>query len=299
MWDWAGAVSPADTPTVHRTLWLFTFVLLGEVGVLERLRSWSDFLEATDHRPKTIRQYRYWLLRFAADTVLDPWDVTEDELVSYLATMPKTGTSRHAFLQAMNSYWRWAAPRAGRDPTAKLHIRRPPDRKAPHIAPEVFRDILREAFRREQRRGWTLLLLFSTGIRVGSLVELRPEDVSDGLLQIREAKGGRPYEVPLVKLSEAAASWLVADAISNDRETLVGVGAEQVRNWLREARIAAGVPDRVWPHLLRHSWATELARVTDPETWRLAMGHSDLSNFARYVHTDAERVREAVARIHL
>ena len=74
---------------------------------------------------------------------------------------------------------------------------------------------------------------------------------------------------------------------------------EQVRNWLREARIQAGVPDRVWPHLLRHSFATELARITDPETWRQAMGHADLSNFARYTHTDAERIRDALERVRL
>ena len=269
--------------------------------MLERLRAWSDFLEATNHRPKTIRQYRYWLIRFAADTLVDPWDATEDELVSYLGAMPKTGTGRHAFLQAVKSYWRWAGPRAGRDPTARLHIRKPSESKAPHIAPEVFRDILREAFKREPRRGWALLLTFSTGIRVGSLVSITPDDVNlgDALLWIRESKGGRTYEVPLNRLAASAAAWLAEDARAHDRETLVGVREEQVRNWLREARLAAGVPDRIWPHLLRHSFATELARVTDPETWRLAMGHADLSNFARYVHTDAERVREAVGRVRL
>jgi len=269
--------------------------------MLSRFRAWSDYLEATNHRPKTIRQYRYWLVRFAADTLVDPWEATEDELVAYIASLAKTGTSRHAVLQAMKAYWRWAAPRAGRDPTARLHISRPTQAKAPTIAPEIFRDILREAFRREQRRGWTLLLIFSTGIRVGSLVAIRPEDVNlaDALLWIRESKGGRTYEIPLEKLSLAAVSWLLEDARSAGRELLVGVQAEQVRNWLREARLAAGVPDRVWPHLLRHSFATQLARVTDPETWREAMGHADLSNFARYTHTDAERIRDAMSRVRL
>lgn len=269
--------------------------------MLERLRSWSDFLEATNHRAKTIRQYRYWLIRFAADTLVDPWEATEDDLVSYLGAMPKTGTGRHAFLQAMRSYWRWAGPRAGRDPTARLHIKKPTESKAPHINPDVFRDILREAFKREPRRGWTLLLTFATGIRVGSLVAIRPEDVNltDAILWVRESKGGRTYEVPLNRLAASAAAWLVEDARVNDRETLVGVREEQVRNWLREARIQAGVSDRVWPHLLRHSFATELARITDPETWRQAMGHADLSNFARYTHTDAERIRDALERVKL
>jgi len=60
---------------------------------------------------------------------------------------------------------------------------------------------------------------------------MRPGDVNlvDEVLWIREAKGGRTYEVPLERLSLAAASWLVADAKTNGRETLVGVGEEQVR----------------------------------------------------------------------
>ena len=280
--------------------WVLVYVLFTAM-MIERLGQWSDYLEATDHRPKTIRQYRYWLIRFAADTLIDPWEVTEDELVSYMAAMPKTGTSRHALLQAMTAYWRWAGPKAQRDPTARLHVKKPTTPKAPHIAPEVFRDILREAFKKEQRRGWTLLLTFATGIRVGSLIAIKPEDVNltDAVLWVRESKGGYSYEVPLERLSLTAASWLIEDARRRDRETIVGVGEEQVRNWLRQARLAAGVPDRVWPHLLRHSFATELARVTDPETWRLAMGHADLSNYARYVHTDAERVRGAVGRVRL
>jgi integrase/recombinase XerD len=267
--------------------------------MLDRMRAWTDYLEATDHRPKTIRAYRYWILRFAADTLIDPWDATEDDLVSYLADQPKNGSSRSCVLRAFKSYWSWAAPRAGRDPTDRLHIRRPPSPKAPHIPPQVFREILREAFRREPRRGWTLLLLFSTGIRIGSLVAIRPADIDleQARLHVREAKGGRSYELPLVRLSATAARWLLSDSV--DRETLVGVGQEQVRNWLREARLSAGVPDRVWPHLLRHSFATELARVTDPETWRVAMNHADLSNFPRYVHTDSERIRAAVAQIRL
>ncbi len=270
--------------------------------VLERLGAYTSWLEVTDHRPKTIRQYRYWLLRFAADTLIDPWDAAEDDLVAYLAALPATGSARHAVLQAMKSYWRWAGPRAERsDPTARLAVRRPRSAKAPQIETTDLRAIVRAAFHREPRRGWTILLAFSTGIRVGSLVAIRPEDVDlgRGLLWIRQAKAGRTYEVPLEHLGRCAASWLVADARACDRDTLVGVGEEQVRNWMRQARLSAGVGDRVWPHLLRHSFATQLARVTDPETWRVAMNHVDLSNYPRYVHTEPDRIRAAVGQVRL
>ena len=265
------------------------------------MQAWSGWLEATGKRPKTIKQYRYWLLRFSADTMVDPWDVTEDELVAYLQCLPKTGNTRRSFLGAIGSYWKWAAPQAKRDPTARLHIARPKAPPAPHIAPDVLRDIIREAFRKDPKRGWTLLFMFATGVRIGSLVAIKPEDVDlgDSRVYLRESKGGHTYELPLNKLAHSAASWLVQNAWENDLYTLTGVGDEAIRIWLRQARISAGVPDRVWPHLLRHSFATELARVTDPETWRVAMNHADLSNYDRYVHTEAVRVRDAVSRVRL
>lgn len=265
-------------------------------GVLERLRAYTAWMEATDHRPKTIRDYRYWLLRFAADTVLDPWEATEDDLVGYLAGLPQRGMSRRCFLRSIKSYWTWAAPRAGHDPTARLHLRRPKPPPAPYLAPQELRAIIRAAFRREPRRGWVILLLASTGMRIGSLLALRAQDVVETSAWLREAKGGRSYEAQLSRAARIAIRHLAAAG----HETLVGVGsAEAVRKWLRQAAEAAGVEQRVYPHLLRHTFATALGRVTDPETWRIAMGHADLSNWSRYVHTDRDRVLHAVEEVRL
>jgi site-specific recombinase XerD len=102
--------------------------------VLEGLRAWSAWMEATDHRAETIRSYRYWLVRFAADTLIDPWDTTEDDLVSYLASLPRHGISRQMFLRSVRSFWQYAEPKAGRNPAARLHLRRPKDSPAPSLS---------------------------------------------------------------------------------------------------------------------------------------------------------------------
>ncbi len=260
---------------------------------LERLRSFSAWLEATDHRPKTIRDYRYWLLRFSAETLLDPWEATEDDLVSFLAGLPSQGMSRRCFLRAIKAFWRWAEPRAERNPTERLHLRQPIDPPAPTLQPAEVRAILRAAFRREPRRGWAILLALSTGLRIGSLVELRAGDISEDTAWLREAKGGRSYEVQLNRAARLAVRHLA----SEPHRTLLGVGAEGFRLWLRRAAVDAGLEMRVYPHLLRHTFATALGRATDPRTWQAAMGHSDLSQYPRYVHVDRERVRDALEQV--
>jgi integrase/recombinase XerD len=258
--------------------------------MFEDMRAWSEWLEATDHRPKTVREYRYWLIRFSADTLCCIAESTEDDLVSYLAALPRQGMSRQMFLRSMRSYWSWASPAAGRNPAERLHVRRPKDPPAPCLGPSDVRRLIRGAFRREVRRGWGILLCACTGLRVASLVALRPEDVVEGVAWLKEAKGGRSYEAPLRRAARLAVRHLAEEGYP----TLLGVGAEGFRRWLRQAAVDAGIETRVYPHLLRHSLATAVGRQTDPETWRVVMGHADLSQWSRYVHTDRARVLEAL-----
>ncbi len=254
-------------------------------ALLERLRKWTAWLEATGHSPKTIRDYRYWLLRYAADTLVDPWDVTEDDIVSYIASQPAQGMSRHMFLRAMHSYWSWAEPRAERNPTSRLHLRRPRQGAPDVLSPEECRAILRAAFRHDPKRGWTLMLVWATGARIGSIVALRPGDIRDGVVHFRAAKGGRTYSTGAVRAVEVAAAHLAED------DRLVTVCPETVRTWLRRAARDAGIRRRVYPHLFRHTLATDLGRVADPRSVQEALGWADLSQYPRYVHTDQHRVR--------
>lgn len=259
-----------------------------------RLRTWAGWLEATGHSPATVRAYRYWLIRYIADTLADPWEATEDDLVSYLVALPRHGSSRREWLKAVKSYWTWAAPKAGRDPTERLHLRRP--QQAPPddvLSRDDVRQIVRAAFRREPRRGWAILLAVSTGLRVGSLVALRPDDCHGDWLWTSVAKGGRRQRVVLSRPARLAVRHLLATA----NGTLLGVGKEAFRRWLRVAAADASVHRRVYPHLLRHTFATRVAKVSDPRTWQAAMGHADLSQYPRYVHLDEERLRAAVETV--
>ena len=265
----------------------------------KRLRAWSAHLEVGEGASlRTISKYRSLLIRFYAETLRDPTapDLTEEEIVSYIRSLPKNGTSRGEMLRAIKSYCRWAVGRRREDnPAAHLKILRPRPRPKPLIPIETVRLLLRAAFRAEPRRGWALLLAASTGARCGSLVALRASDVYDGLIWFAEAKGGRTYSVPLNR----AAGISVEHLRQGGHETLLGVGGERVRQWMRDAARDAGVADVLWhPHQLRDYYATRLIRLTDPDTWRRLMGHADLSQMPLYVAADESRKRAAVEALY-
>lgn len=66
---------------------------------------------------------------------------------------------------------------------------------------------------------------------------------------------------------------------------------EQVRRMLRDMGALAGIPFRVKPHLLRHTYATQMARIIGPEALQRQLGHEHLSTtLSTYYHQDPEQV---------
>jgi len=276
-----------------------------DVGMEDRtfpavLRRFDRHLDVVGRADGTRRHYRYELLCWWTDYLfpgeLEVADIRPGHVEEYLGTLPRQGSKRGDAIRALRAFFAWAVVEGevDRDPAAHVPIPRPKVPPAPDLSDDELRRLLRAAFRREPRRGWAILLCYVTGARVGSLVAARPSDVhlgSNARLDLLEAKGGKPYSVPLERAGVIAATQLQRSTTVGDR--LIGVGAERFRQWVHAAEQEAGL-GRVWPHLLRHAASTRVARSSDPETWRRFMNHADLSQWARYVAGTDERVRRAV-----
>jgi len=298
------------------------------------LRRFDQHLDVLGRADTTRRKYRYELLRWWTDYLfaaeLEVADVRAAHVEDYLAGLPRHGSKRSDALRALRAFCAWAVVEGelDRDPVAHIPVPRPKIAPAPDLSDDDLRRLLRAAFRRERRRGWAILLCYVTGARVGSLVAARSADVHLGpaaRLDLIEAKGGKPYSVPLERAGVIAAGHLMSGCsrrgripdpanaphdrslgqpqpgstrcspatASRPNHTLIGVGAERFRQWVHAAEQEAGL-GRVWPHLLRHAASTRVARSSDPETWRRFMNHADLSQWARYVAGTDERVRRAI-----
>lgn len=267
----------------------------------EQLRRFDSWMVVKGWSDATRHHYRYQLTLLWSDYLVlrgvGLGTVTEDELAAYITSLPAHGTKRGDAMRAIKAFYgKFAIDRIrGDDPARDMRIPRPKLTPAPELDLALQRRLLAAAFHHEARRGWAIMLALETGARVSTLVAIRREDfhlehAGEESVWFRVAKGDRPYGVPLERAGLAAAHGLLMTGY----DPVLGVGAARFRQWVHEAEQIAGL-ERVWPHLLRHTFAKRLAEGGDVEAWRQGMNHADLSQWPRYVgRRGDQRVREAL-----
>ena len=157
--------------------------------------------------------------------------------------------------------------------------------------------------------------LADTGLRVGELLGLRTNDLVEQnknyYLHVR-GKGAKDRLVPARRLYRRLRVYIERgrpkDAVSNrvflshrrrpnggDHEPLTTSGVDQM---VRNVGALAGISKRVYPHLLRHSFATwQLSRGMNPIQLAQIMGHSSLTMIqAVYSHLSPVDAYEAMLR---
>lgn len=153
-----------------------------------------------------------------------------------------------------------------------------------------------------------LELLYATGLRISELLALRRDTIRPGarMLFVR-GKGGRERLVPLsASALHAVTALLHHDAACatpwlfpgrNPARALTRQGFDRI---LAECGARAGIdPQRLSPHVLRHSFATHmLAHGADLRALQTLLGHADISTTQIYTHVQVERLREVVTAHH-
>lgn len=256
------------------------------------LGRWTALMQVQGLSSETIRQYRRTVVNFLADTLIDMYEVSEQDVLDYLSDMDPRGHAKAQTLKALRSLYaalyRWGEVR--RNPVAVLTPKRPKYGPAPALEDEEVRRLVLAAAWRDPRRAWTVLLLWATGLRLGSLCALEPRDLRGDVLTVRVAKGDRPYAIALGPVGLTAAQALIAYG----HQTIVGAGDGRVWEWIHQAGEDAGL--RAHPHLLRHSWATRHIELgTHPRVLQELGNWADLSQLGRYAHVSDPLKRAAQA----
>lgn len=159
------------------------------------------------------------------------------------------------------------------------------------------------------RRNRTLVLTgLDAGLRVGELVALKLDHLNlpGRKLTVREGKGAKDRQVPLTeRLVEALHGWLEhrTDEVGSESPWVfpTGEGGQLLPRYVRkvikrEAR-KAGIreAERVSPHTLRHTAATDLLRETgNLELVRQFLGHESVETTQLYTHLVTEDLDQAV-----
>jgi integrase len=280
----------------------------GELGTFQLLRRWVDWMEVSGrHAETTRRQYRRYAVAFIADVLIPLDELTEDDIVAHLATLPANGGMRGQTIRALSSLCHFAHRHGAiaNDPTTWLAVPRRRYGEAAYLEPDDLARVFAAAERLDPRARPTLELMYSTGARVGSICAVVSADVDLRKRQIdfRITKGDRPYTNPLNELALSAVERLLeladyqAPHAQSRRPTLVGVAPAVVQKWAKLAGEMVGL--KVWTHLLRHTFCERIAN--DPEIPEIAvielMNWADGSQIRRYAQARGELKAKAAARV--
>ncbi len=156
-------------------------------------------------------------------------------------------------------------------------------------------------------------LWYAVGARVSELSDLKTSDVDrkQHLVKLK-GKGGKERWVPFGKV---AAGWLEKysdlrhvwamkwDKLDVPNFFLSSRGTRMSRQsiWklLKRYAEAAGIPRKVWPHMIRHSFATHLLREgADLRVVQELLGHSSIATTEIYTHLDVQNLRLMQQKFH-
>lgn len=157
-------------------------------------------------------------------------------------------------------------------------------------------------------------LLYASGLRVSELVGLDWPDLDFRGRMLRVlGKGNKERVVPFGRpAAQALEDWRVHWPGVRAASGEAGGGQpvflnkhgrrlsdRMVRFTIDRRTAAAGVPDGVHPHTLRHTFATHLLEEgADLRTIQELLGHSSLSTTQRYTHVEVERLLKVYRDAH-
>jgi integrase/recombinase XerD len=154
-------------------------------------------------------------------------------------------------------------------------------------------------------------VLYASGLRAGEIVGLRLENYlrEEKLLRVL-GKGNRERVVPVgEKAVTALDRWLARGRPllvkpKTGGEIFLGEHGRRLttsRIWqiVRDIARLAGLQKKIWPHLLRHSFATHLlSRGADLRAIQEMLGHASLATTQIYTHVDQARLRQIHRQFH-
>jgi integrase/recombinase XerD len=276
-------------------------------------------LLATRRAPKTVEAYRRDL------SALGGWfdgpigGITTEQLEHYLAELRAAGLSPATIgrrVAAIRSFFRHQTLLGVRtdNPAAELDLPRR-RRTLPRTLSPAEAERLMEAASgttpRALRDRALVELLYGAGLRVSEAVGLHKASVDlEGRLVRCVGKGSKERIVPIGRQAVQALRRYLARGRpfldTRHRPELFlnakGGGLTRAGAFLILRRLAAKAglePERVHPHLLRHSFATHLLEGgADLRSVQEMLGHADLATTELYTHVSDRRRRELYFQAH-
>jgi integrase/recombinase XerD len=276
-------------------------------------------LSAARLAPRTLEAYRRDLADLTEFLGGSPADATTERLQAYVAQMRADGLAASTIARrsaAIRSFFRHQVLIGARreNPAAELELPRRRRALPKTLSPGEVERLIEAATGvtpRALRDQALVELLYGAGLRVSEAVGLDKAGVDlENRLVRALGKGSKERIVPLGRPAVDALNRYLArgrpylDKRHRSELFLNAKGGPLTRAGafliLKKLAEKAGLdPERVHPHLLRHSFATHLLEGgADLRSVQEMLGHADLATTELYTHVSDRRRRELYFRAH-
>ncbi len=267
----------------------------------------------------SVRQTLEALATWAAGRNQPLADLGTEELAEFLGRRRTQGSKASSLRVAvvhLKIFFRWLAARQSlpMDPAEPLLAPRPEENLPETLDTATIGRLLAsiDTTRPLGRRDLAMLELFyAAGLRLSELCHARLEhyDPHEGFLRVT----GKGNKTRVARVG-GSAMRAIAGYLDNERATLVTrrtsshiflsvrggpLSPDRARQIVKRRAAAAGIDSRMYPHLLRHSFATHLLEGgADLRVIQELLGHADISTTQIYTHVDRARLKSVHRKFH-
>lgn len=275
-----------------------------------------------NYSPNTIEAYQHdlgYLLDYCQENQIDPKDVKLEDLQHFAATIHERGvgpSTQARILSGIRTFYRFLVLDGiiKDNPTELL--------ESPHLGEHFPVFLTTEevdqleasidlSIREGQRNKAIIEVLFSCGLRVTELVNLKLSDLylDEGYIRVL-GKGNKERLVPISSRAiHELELWFYDRNLMNikrgeeDYVFLNNRGAHLTRvmilTMVKRQAVKAGITKTISPHTLRHSFATALLKGgADLRSIQAMLGHESISTTEIYTHIDITTLREEIEQHH-
>lgn len=144
-----------------------------------------------------------------------------------------------------------------------------------------------------------LMLIYSSGLRVSGVVNLKPEDIDTHrkMIHIKGAKGKKDRytllsEIALKTINEYRKRYTILDFLFPGQNEGEHLSIRSVEHIMEHAIKNAGIQKKVTVHSLRHSFVTHLLEAgTDLRYIQELLGHKSSKTTEIYTHVSDRDIR--------
>ena len=287
------------------------------------IRSYQRYLKLQrGYSPNTLEAYMRDLLKligYLEDVNKDVLDVQLADLQHFAASLHDIGIharSQCRILSGVRSFFRFLELEGYRDDDPSELLESPVlGEHLPEVLSAEEVDMLEGAIdlsKWEGQRNRTIIeVLFSCGLRVSELVNLKLSDLFLQEQYVRVmGKGSKERLVPISPRAIKELDYWFMDRsnmkIKPGEEDYVFLnrrGAHLTRVMIlimiKETAVAAGIQKTISPHTLRHSFATALLEGgADLRAIQAMLGHESIGTTEIYTHIDMSTLREQILHHH-